>query len=76
MNKYFSYKALKENETNLFIFDEDNKEETFLYYHGQGNYMRKNEKTTMLVDIRHVFDYDTQYDLREAIISDFLRYLY
>ena len=37
--------------------------------------MRKNEKTTMIIDIKHLFDYDTQYDLREAVISDYNRYI-
>lgn len=38
--------------------------------------MRKNEKTTIPVDIKHLFEFDANYDLREAIISEYGRLKY
>ena len=51
----------------------DNNSDTFLFYHNYASFMKRHDKTTILVNIKHLFDYDVSYDLREAIISEYHR---
>ena len=35
--------------------------------------MKNLESKTMLVDLKHLFDYDRDYDLREPILTEYYR---
>lgn len=48
-------------------------EERVLVYMKQAEYMKNTDKRTMTVDMRHVMEYDVNYEIREPIMTEFYR---
>ena len=49
-------------------------DEFFHVYIQEAKLMKNNEHRTMYVDMKHLFEYDTSYELREPILNEFYRF--
>ena len=49
-------------------------DEPVYIYKKQAEKLKINNKTTMIIDLRHFFDYDKNYDSRKYILGNFYRF--
>ena len=49
-------------------------EEFALIYKKQAELMKNTERRTMEINLRHLFEYDTSYELRDLVINEYVRY--
>ncbi len=52
--------------------EEENQELTY-FYKEQADVMKANRRNTMYVNLSHIFQYDTQYEMVELILNDYYR---
>jgi hypothetical protein len=48
-------------------------EELVKVYHEQAEILKNTNKDTMYVNIKHLFDYDITYEMRELILNEYYR---
>ena|SRR5690349_13727150 len=76
INLYFRFKiSSKSHEYYLLEEEEEKSDEEFVaIYVKQAELIRTTDRRTMLVDLRHLFEYDKNYELRELIVGEFSRF--
>jgi hypothetical protein len=71
------YKINNGNKDYNFVLDNEEesiKEEEFiLYYVRQVEKMKFSDRKTMFVDMHHIFEFDSNYEYRELILTEFSR---
>ena len=69
---YLNLSFQESNENLLYELSEENKDQS-LFYIKQADIMRQTDRKTMYIDWNHLCLFDTNYELRESISTEFYR---